>query len=48
MYRPVPIVSCLPFSRLKQVLEETDGSLGTHLRQLEDVGYLARLIERVG
>ena len=31
----------MSFSRLKQVLEETDGSLGTHLRKLEDEGYLA-------
>ena len=30
----------LTFSRLKQVLQETDGSLGTHLRKLEDAGYL--------
>ena len=31
----------MSFSRLKDVLEETDGSLGTHLRKLEDAGYLA-------
>ena len=31
----------MSFSRLKQVLNETDGSLGTHLRKLEDGGYLA-------
>jgi len=31
----------LSFSRLKQLLNETDGSLGTHLRKLEDAGYLA-------
>ena len=31
----------MSFSRLKQVLEEKDGSLGTHLRKLEDAGYLA-------
>ena len=30
----------MSFSRLKQVLDETDGSLGTHLRKLEDNGYL--------
>ena len=30
----------LSFSRLKQLLNETDGSLGTHLRKLEDSGYL--------
>ena len=30
----------MSFSRLKQVLEESDGSLGTHLRKLEDGGYL--------
>lgn len=28
------------FSRLKQLLNETDGSLGTHLRKLEDAHYL--------
>ncbi len=31
----------MSFSRLKQVLSETDGSLGTHLRKLEDSGYLS-------
>lgn len=30
----------LSFSRLKQLLGETDGSLGAHLRKLEDEGYL--------
>ena len=30
----------LSFSRLKALLEETDGSLGTHLRKLEEAGYL--------
>ena len=34
-----PTTRC-PYSRLKQVLGETDGSLGTHLRKLEDGGYL--------
>lgn len=28
------------FQRLKALLEETDGSLGAHLRKLEDSGYL--------
>lgn len=31
----------LTFSRLKMLLDETDGSLGTHLRKLEDDGFLA-------
>ncbi len=31
----------MSFRRLKEVLEEKDGSLGTHLRKLEDAGYLA-------
>ena len=31
----------MSFSRLKRVLEEKDGSLGTHLRKLEDDCYLA-------
>ena len=31
----------MSFSRLKQVLDEKDGSIGTHLRKLEDAGYLA-------
>jgi DNA-binding MarR family transcriptional regulator len=30
----------LTFSRLKDLLQETDGSLGAHLRKLEDTGYL--------
>ena len=30
----------LSFTRLKQVLGETDGSLGAHLRRLEDGGLL--------
>jgi DNA-binding MarR family transcriptional regulator len=30
----------LSFSRLKEVLEETDGSLGAHLRRLEEAGYV--------
>jgi DNA-binding MarR family transcriptional regulator len=31
----------LSFSRLKELLAETDGSLGAHLRRLEDAGYLS-------
>ena len=31
----------MSFSRLKQVLEQRDGSLGTHLHKLEDAGYVA-------
>jgi DNA-binding transcriptional ArsR family regulator len=31
----------LSFRRLRDVLEETDGSLGAHLRRLEDVGYVS-------
>lgn len=30
----------LSFSRLKELLEETDGSLGAHLRRLEEAGYV--------
>lgn len=30
----------LSFRRLKELLNETDGSLGTHLRKLEDAGYI--------
>lgn len=30
----------LSFSRLKELTGETDGSLGAHLRRLEDAGYL--------
>jgi DNA-binding MarR family transcriptional regulator len=30
----------LSFSRLKELLGETDGSLGAHLRRLEDSGYV--------
>lgn len=31
----------MSFSRLKQVLDEKDGSIGTHLRKLEDAGFLS-------
>jgi DNA-binding PadR family transcriptional regulator len=31
----------LSFSRLKETLGETDGSLGAHLRRLEDAGFVA-------
>lgn len=31
----------LSFSRLKQLLKETDGNLGAQLRKLEDAGYLS-------
>lgn len=30
----------LSFSRLKELTGETDGSLGAHLRRLEDEGYV--------
>jgi DNA-binding MarR family transcriptional regulator len=30
----------LSFSRLRELLEETDGNLGAQLRKLEDAGYL--------
>jgi len=30
----------LSFSRLKELTAETDGSLGAHLRRLDDEGYL--------
>lgn len=30
----------MSFTRIKQVLAETDGSLGAHLRKLENSGYL--------
>ena len=30
----------LTFRRLKTLLQETDGSLGAHLRKVEDAGYL--------
>ena len=30
----------MSFSRLKEILGETDGSLGAHLRKLEDSGHL--------
>lgn len=31
----------LSFSRLRELTGETDGSLGAHLRRMEDAGYLA-------
>ena len=30
----------LSFRRLKELLDETDGSLGAHLRKLENAGYI--------
>ncbi|MBN8714651.1 MAG: transcriptional regulator [Xanthomonadales bacterium] len=30
----------LSFSRMKELLQLTDGNLGAHLRKLEDAGYL--------
>ena len=30
----------LSFRRLKDLLRETDGSLGTHLRKMENAGYV--------
>ena len=30
----------LSFSRLKELLDETDGNLGAHLGRLEDAGYV--------
>ena len=30
----------MSFSRLKEVLAESDGSLGAHMRKLEDAGYI--------
>ena len=39
---PGDIENCPPYDQGGgQVLEEKDGSLGTHLRKLEDAGYLA-------
>jgi DNA-binding PadR family transcriptional regulator len=32
--------TALSFSRLKELLEETDGSLGAQLRKLEDEGFI--------
>ena len=34
-------VDALNFSRLKQLLKETDGNMGAHLRKLEDAGYMS-------
>lgn len=38
----------LSFARLKELTGETDGSLGAHLRRLEDDGYLRVKKEFVG
>ena len=32
--------TALTFSRLKEILEETDGSLGAQLKKLEDEGFI--------
>jgi DNA-binding MarR family transcriptional regulator len=31
----------LSFSRLKELLQETDGNLGANMRKLEDAGYVS-------
>jgi DNA-binding PadR family transcriptional regulator len=33
-------VDALSFSRLRELLDETDGNLGAQLRKLEEAGYL--------
>ena len=33
--------TALSFSRLKELLQETDGSLGAQLRKLEDEGFIS-------
>lgn len=38
----------LSFSRLQQLTAETDGSLGAHLRKLEDAGHVKVKKEFVG
>lgn len=38
----------LSFSRLKELTAETDGSLGAHLRKLEEAGYAKVKKEFVG
>lgn len=38
----------LSFARLKELTAETDGSLGAHLRKLEDAGYARVKKEFVG
>jgi DNA-binding MarR family transcriptional regulator len=35
----------LSFSRLKALLEETDGNLGAQMRKLEDAGYVKAIKE---
>ncbi|MFO7627759.1 MAG: transcriptional regulator [Candidatus Fermentibacteraceae bacterium] len=37
--------TALSFSRLKELLEETDGSLGAQLRKLEEEGFISVLKE---
>ncbi len=38
----------ITFSRLRDLLEETDGAMGTHLRKLEEAGFTAVRKEFVG
>lgn len=40
--------TALSFSRLKDLLEETDGSLGAQLRKLEDQGFISVRKEFLG
>lgn len=34
-------IDALSFTRLKELLDETDGNLGAQLRKLEEAGYLS-------
>ena len=38
----------LTFKRLGELLDETDGNLGAHLRKLDAAGYITADRERVG
>ena len=38
--KPVPESDPLEFSRLRAIVDATDGNLGAHLTTLEDAGYI--------
>lgn len=44
----LPLGEMLEFSRLKQILEASDGNLGAHILTLEKAGYIRTVKDFVG
>jgi DNA-binding MarR family transcriptional regulator len=45
---PLPAAEPMEFTRLKQILNATDGNMGAHLATLEKAGYVEVLKDFVG